>query len=190
MKDARKNFNGYNSILAYRLRQLLESNNANEKTTQEELAKFVKTTRQTISYYQNGITQPSAEKLYYIAEFFKVSTDYLVGQSESKSIKLGNKEVTNSLGLIDNSIKTLRLAKKKKSNSDLICCINTLLEEKSLNTLKLLSEYLNFYKQEISQSTNITEESFRLLQEKKSYLLHEIQKALITLMINIAKEDK
>jgi transcriptional regulator with XRE-family HTH domain len=62
-------------IFAERLKLLRTS----KKLGQEELAKLVGIERSSISSYENMTRFPSIEVLISIADFFCVSTDYLVG---------------------------------------------------------------------------------------------------------------
>lgn len=50
--------------------------------TQEQLAKKVKTTKGTISNYENGHSTPPHETLVAIADVLGVSTDYLLGRTD------------------------------------------------------------------------------------------------------------
>ncbi|MGG1291412.1 helix-turn-helix transcriptional regulator [Bacillus smithii] len=50
-----------------------------KKLTQEQLAKMVKTTKGTISNYENGYSSPSNEMLKDLAEVLGVTADYLLG---------------------------------------------------------------------------------------------------------------
>lgn len=54
-------------------------------TTQEDLAKVTDKTRQTVSQYTNGISEPGYDTLVKIADFFNVSTDYLLGRTNEPS---------------------------------------------------------------------------------------------------------
>lgn len=71
------------NIFAQRLKELM----ARTKTTQVELAKKLGITRQSVSQYLNGDVIPNVEKLYLIADFFDVSSDYLIGRREDRKIK-------------------------------------------------------------------------------------------------------
>ena len=64
----------YNSHFAATLRALMEKNG----TTQKEIATAVGIRPQTLSLYCTGETQPNVDKLLKIAEFFHVTTDYLI----------------------------------------------------------------------------------------------------------------
>lgn len=52
--------------------------------TQEDLAKVLFVTSGTISNYENGVHLPDVEKLISLADFFDVTTDYLLGRCASR----------------------------------------------------------------------------------------------------------
>ena len=52
--------------------------------TQVELAKRLSVTKQCVSNWENNNIQPSIDMLIKIADFFDVSTDYLLGLDEKK----------------------------------------------------------------------------------------------------------
>lgn len=54
----------------------------NKKLTQEQLAKLVRTTKGTISNYENGYSTPSNDMLVLLAKSLDTSTDYLLGNDE------------------------------------------------------------------------------------------------------------
>lgn len=66
-------------MLAYQIRALRKSKGINQKT----LAKKLGVTKQTISNWENDNIMPSIEKLVQIADYFMVSTDYLLGRDEA-----------------------------------------------------------------------------------------------------------
>jgi len=77
----------YNKHFPVTLRKLIERKN----TTIKAVADYIGVSRQAVSQYQDGSTQPNAETVVKIAEFFNVTTDYLLtGQ---------NKEVDESLNI-------------------------------------------------------------------------------------------
>jgi transcriptional regulator with XRE-family HTH domain len=53
-----------------------------KKLTQEGLAKLLKTTKGTISNYENNYSSPSNEMLNDLADVLNVSTDYLLGRTD------------------------------------------------------------------------------------------------------------
>lgn len=68
----------FNAPFPTRLRALMDE----KEETQESVAQVADKTRQTISQYVNGISEPSYDTLVKIADYFDVSTDYLLGRTE------------------------------------------------------------------------------------------------------------
>lgn len=58
----------------------------NHNLTQEELGKQLGLSKAVISKYENSIGYPTLDMLILIAEYFGVTTDYLLGVSKSKTI--------------------------------------------------------------------------------------------------------
>ncbi|RXT02765.1 helix-turn-helix domain-containing protein [Ammoniphilus sp. CFH 90114] len=73
--------------LGMRLRTLRENNGI----SQRELAKRLKMPYQNVSNYERGFRQPDYETLLIFANFFEVSTDYLLYGNTSKSFLDTNK---------------------------------------------------------------------------------------------------
>lgn len=67
------------------LSKRLKSVRKNKGLTQEELARCVKTTKGTISNYENGHSTPSNEMLKDLADALNTTTDYLLGRTENIS---------------------------------------------------------------------------------------------------------
>ncbi|MFT0800331.1 helix-turn-helix transcriptional regulator [Bacillus swezeyi] len=63
------------------LSKRLKSVRKTKGLTQEELAKRVKTTKGTISNYENGHSTPSNEMLKDLADALDTTTDYLLGRT-------------------------------------------------------------------------------------------------------------
>lgn len=82
--------------------------------TQQQVADAVSVSKGMISAYETGIRQPSYEALLKLARLFKVSTDYLLGNSQT--------ECGYSLeGLTPDQIESiLRLIHEMKLANDLI----------------------------------------------------------------------
>lgn len=55
--------------------------------SQEDLAKKLNMTQQRISAYEKGKREPDLETLKLFAEFFGVSTDYLLGKTNIRNIE-------------------------------------------------------------------------------------------------------
>lgn len=73
-------------MLGKRLKML----RAEKKITQEELGKVVNVTKVSISGYENGNRTPDTETLQKLADFFNVSTDYLLGRADIRSENKNN----------------------------------------------------------------------------------------------------
>lgn len=66
--------------------------------TQTDIAKHLHLSPNTISHYEKGLTVPPTEVVYRLAEFYNVTTNYILGKSasntnlnETYAIKLTNK---------------------------------------------------------------------------------------------------
>lgn len=71
-------------MIADRIKQLREQNDI----TQAELARKLGVTRSCVNAWEMGISVPSTQYLVELAEFFKVSTDYLLGLNTSATISV------------------------------------------------------------------------------------------------------
>lgn len=91
----------YNKPFPSRLRALLEET----ETTQSKLAEVINIKRQTISSYSLGETLPDIETFEKIADYFGVTTDYLLGKTNNKTLE--GAQIGNKLGLTDKAIKAL-----------------------------------------------------------------------------------
>ena len=67
-----------------RLREL----RVNKGLRQEQVAKLIGVNKSAISTYENDTRQPSFEILVRLANLYRVSTDYLLGQTNSRSVDL------------------------------------------------------------------------------------------------------
>ena len=97
-------FNGYDSVFATRLRKIMDEQNK----TQKEVADVLGITRQAISQYLDGAVQPNLEKLYKLANYFQVSCDWFVGQSDIKSSDIDDMAINKKLGLTQEAIEHLQ----------------------------------------------------------------------------------
>ncbi|MBB6622543.1 helix-turn-helix transcriptional regulator [Clostridium gasigenes] len=67
-------------MFANKLKQL----RTEQKLTQSELAKILKTSASSIGMYEQNRRVPDIELIKIISEYFNVSTDYLLGKSDIK----------------------------------------------------------------------------------------------------------
>jgi len=86
---------GYDSEFPKRLRYLMESDNV----TQDVLAENLGLSRQSIAQWKDGKTKPDIYYLNKVADFFKVSTDYLLGRTEDFAGDADVMAVEKRLGL-------------------------------------------------------------------------------------------
>ncbi|MBD5483838.1 MAG: helix-turn-helix transcriptional regulator [Lachnospiraceae bacterium] len=56
--------------------------------SQADLAKALGVTKQSISNWENNNIQPSIDMVIHLAEYFSVSTDYLLGLDQRKYIEI------------------------------------------------------------------------------------------------------
>lgn len=61
-----------------RLKELRLDNNL----SQDQIAKIIKTSQRSISRWESGIYEPTASALIALADFFKVSVDYLLNRED------------------------------------------------------------------------------------------------------------
>ena len=67
------------------------------KLTQKELAEKLEIGQNTYSYWEKGIRKPVGENLNKLANFYNVSTDYLLGNSNIKDQKQFDEDLEKSL---------------------------------------------------------------------------------------------
>ena len=86
--------------------------------TQKQLAERLDFTEQQISNYEKDSRQPDDATLLKLANFFDVSTDYLLGNTHSRLTT--NTDLSRNLGLSDNAIQKLSIfAQKNDWNADI-----------------------------------------------------------------------
>lgn len=75
---------------------------------QVELAKYLKLSQQTISKYENGKADPDRDTLIKLSELFKVSTDYIIGNSDkrdhSELTRKDEKNIAKTLDMLKDQI--------------------------------------------------------------------------------------
>lgn len=74
---------------------------------QDELAKKIGISRGAISYYENGDRVPDINVLYDIAEYFNVTSDYLIGRSNNSTTDLNIQDICNKTGLSDKAVENI-----------------------------------------------------------------------------------
>lgn len=83
---------------------------------QEQVAKLIGVNKSAISTYENDIRQPSFEILVRLANLYRVSTDYLLGQTNIRSVDLSGlteEEASYICGLVE--------LMSKKTRESIVC---------------------------------------------------------------------
>ena len=75
--------------------------------TQVEFAKCLSVSKQAVSNWENNNIQPSIDMLLKIADYFGVSTDYLLGRSNDNSLDISglSKEASAHIQMIISDLK-------------------------------------------------------------------------------------
>lgn len=76
-------------ILERRIKEL----RLNKKLSQQELGNIIGVSKVSISGYENGTRTPNLDKLIELANYFKVSVDYLIGRDKKAYNEMDNKFV-------------------------------------------------------------------------------------------------
>lgn len=88
--------------------ELLSELRLDHKMTQQDLASVLHVSVGTISNYEKGVHFPDIEKLINIADFFHVTTDYLLGRCQSNISPDAFAEVVAQGKTVGDVIETLR----------------------------------------------------------------------------------
>lgn len=106
---------------------------------QEEIAKILNVTTSAYGYYEQGRNEPSLATIKKIAETFKVSTDYLLGLTDSPT-QPDQFKISNEFILTESELLTLKLMKENKLLDEL--------SEDPENNINRLYRYWKFIKSE------------------------------------------
>jgi len=134
------------TIFALRLKELREV----KEISQYKLAEILNLSRSVLSNYEQGIREPDFKTVRLLANYFNVSTDYLLGVSEVKHLFLSQEEMKYYSGILSqiNDIKELNI----EQITDLLKLFNThgeIIDKiKSLSDLSVseLKKYLDLLK--------------------------------------------
>jgi len=94
-----------------KLRSLREE----RKINQQKIAMDLQISQASISKYEIGTAEPDISTILRLAEYFRVSTDYLLGKSETK-IPMAKSDLTDAE--IDHLISYQALSKSQKEKAD------------------------------------------------------------------------
>ncbi len=93
--------------------------------SQSDLAKELNISRGSVSFYENGSRSPDIKVLTDICNYFHVTSDYMIGLSDNKTIESSNIGV--EIGLADEAINVL---KSKKNNKFYTIVLSYLITQK------------------------------------------------------------
>lgn len=134
-----------NKTFADRLTKLRE----NTGKKRQEVADELEISRASLEYYEKGKRKPDIEVLAKIAEYYKVSTDYLLGLSIASTTDKDVQFICDYTGLSEYAVDVLHFYSKY----DLICpTINKLLESEVSSVLQELGYiYSDIPKEELKK---------------------------------------
>lgn len=98
----------YDSTFATILRELLRVEKEDKGVKLEDVAKALGVTRQSLAQYRDGNNIPDVVLLSRMADYFGVSTDYLLGRTSNKTTDANLKAVCDYTGLSDKAVENLR----------------------------------------------------------------------------------
>ncbi|MFW9968593.1 MAG: helix-turn-helix domain-containing protein [Candidatus Odinarchaeota archaeon] len=103
--------------LSYRLKKLREE----KGITTREISKIFNVSKSTISNYENDIRKPDYEMIKRLAEFYDVSTDYIIGNTDDRNIEVMKDndipEILRNVGYEE--INIIKEAKKKLTTEEI-----------------------------------------------------------------------
>lgn len=142
------------STFANRFKKLREERGL----SQSDLAKELNISRGSVSFYENGSRSPDIKVLADICNYFHVTSDYMIGLSDNKTIESSNIGV--EIGLTDEAISVL---KSKKNNKFYTIVLSYLITQKKC--LSVLVSFLSCFV--IKEFYNSKYSTFPLKEEAK-----------------------
>lgn len=98
----------YDALFATTMRSFMDRHpDTGERTTQKALAEHLGVQPQTVSYYCTGESLPNCEQLLKIAEYFKVTADFMI-----TGRRIENRPIRDALGFSERTIESLKLVKE------------------------------------------------------------------------------
>lgn len=113
-----------NTPLAQRLNILITDGNA--------LKDFLGCSIQAVNQYKLGTSRPSLENLSKIADYYGVSTDYLLGRTDVKAADTDKRAMCEYSGLTESALEILHTL---KGNPDYPRLISAMLEDKTFQAI-------------------------------------------------------
>lgn len=195
----------YNSPFAVRLRELVGDR------TNQEVADGVGVSRQTVGQFVLGNTKPDIDTLCKLADFFGVSTDYLLCRTDIGSTDLDLKEACEFTGLSEKAVEKLHEINTAEYgrhyekngiesfkvfpnvNSEFLGIINNILNDEYFDTVlkkihRLLFSEINFNKEPTEADEHKAQS---ILTEDNLNIIHKARRYVVTdeFYYNMMKED-
>ena len=154
---------GYDSDLPQRLRALMENRNnispLGRPVSQSELADAIGVTRQAVSTYSLGTSVPDAIRLKAMAEFFCVSSDYLIGISTTRSTNADIQVACKTIGLDEKTVDAIiNISKSDKGWFTLSQLVQT---EEFASIIETISSFLSIrWKRKVSNEELLAMDSY------------------------------
>lgn len=144
--------------LAQRLSELITDANA--------LKDHLGVSMQAVNQYKLGLARPSLENLCKIADFYGTTTDYLLGRTETKTVKEDIQAACKTTGISEKAINRVLFETTPipeleipESEMDLISTLNRLLTSSEFwRIIHLLGGYIRAPRQEISRGAEMARE--------------------------------
>lgn len=108
----------YSSVFAKRLRDLIKEKGITQQELSDELGGII--SRQTINKWTLGTTTPDIVSAATIADYFGVSTDYLLGRTETPSINEDVQVACTVTGLSEKAINKITAVKNHSVLKELV----------------------------------------------------------------------
>ena len=122
-----------------RLRRLMrgDAGKINRTVSQQELADYLGLkARQSVSAYCDGSGQPSWENIAKIAEYFSVSTDWLLGVTNIESVEQDIQVAAATLGISGKAAENLaRISAEFHDDDDILTALRRSSSRDALNSL-------------------------------------------------------
>ena len=156
---------GQLSGFAQRLKQL-----RNEcGISQESLSKKIGLSKSTYGTYEIDKALPDAETVRNLAEYYQVSTDYLLGITDTKRAKAENKLENNFSAKCNKNFRNIQYDEKLKSTFEILVS-----NKNFLRFLHFFAAYLHFYEEPEWVKLNLPSdeliEQFKMDEDFEEYL--------------------
>lgn len=125
----------YSAVFASRLRELIKEKGITQQELSDGLGGII--SRQTINKWTLGTTSPDIISAAAIADYFGVSTDYLLGRSKCSSTDEELKKVSDYLGLSDAAVMEILKSSGKITEAEWYRWLSQMYE-KGKNTNKII----------------------------------------------------